>query len=124
MTTNVWQRVFRATARRRIGSIPHCAALGAADIGEAKLADGRHVWTTWGRNLDLAAELVEVLESTTYDLVVFGTRPDAYAEIVLGMAGDDLDGLMPLLRMQPAEKAWIEESDTAGRVTGDPFRLV
>jgi hypothetical protein len=42
----------RAVSKRRIGSLPYCMALGCADIGEAKLGDGRRVLITWGRNLN------------------------------------------------------------------------
>lgn len=41
----------RAVAKRRIGSLPFAVALGIADIGEAKMEDGRRVLVTWGRNL-------------------------------------------------------------------------
>lgn len=37
----------RAVSKRRIGSLPYCMALGCADIGEAKLGDGRRVLITW-----------------------------------------------------------------------------
>ena len=40
-----------AVSRRRLGSMPLCLALGCADIGEARLADGRQVLTTWGRSV-------------------------------------------------------------------------
>jgi hypothetical protein len=41
----------RAVARRRVGALPMCIALGCCDIGEARLEDGRQVLTTWGRNI-------------------------------------------------------------------------
>jgi len=42
---------LRAIAKRRIGSLPLAIALNCCDVGEAKLADGRRVLVTWGRNL-------------------------------------------------------------------------
>lgn len=41
----------RAVSKRRIGSLPFSVALGCADVGEAKLEDGRRVLITWGRNI-------------------------------------------------------------------------
>lgn len=85
--------------RRRIGSLRHCIALGAADIGEAVLEDGRQVHITWGRNIP-PEEREKIIASTTYDLVVLGHAEHAWAEFLL-RAGPSLDALLSSALEEP-----------------------
>lgn len=72
----------RAVAVRHVGSLPLCMALGCADIGEAKLADGRRVLTTWGRNIDRQTQFW-FAHNSTFAPVWVGAD-DGACELIIG----------------------------------------
>jgi hypothetical protein len=72
----------RAVAYRRLGSIPFTQALGACDIGEAKLADGRRVLITWGRLAD-RQEQFWFAHNSTFTPVWCGDEGGA-CELIIG----------------------------------------
>lgn len=72
----------RAVAKRRIGSLPYAVALGSADVGEAKLEDGRRVLITWGRNLSKAEQFWHA-HNTLFTPVWVGSD-DGSCELIIG----------------------------------------
>lgn len=72
----------RAIAVRRIGSLPFSMALGCADIGEAKLADGRRVLITLGRALNQTDQFWFAHQSS-FSPVWVGAE-DGACELVIG----------------------------------------
>lgn len=71
-----------AVSKRYIGSLPFAAAMGACDVGEAKLADGRRVLITWGRNAT-PDEQFWYAHNTSYAPVWIGSDTGA-CELVIG----------------------------------------
>jgi hypothetical protein len=90
----------------RFGSLPACIGLAAPDVGVAELDDGRLVWITWGRNLDLDGGTArQLLAQTTFDLAVHSTyrrgEPRDIAEVILP---DDLVAkLLPAIDHTPRD---------------------
>lgn len=76
----------------RLGSIPCCIALGATDIGVARV-DGRQVYITWGRNMP-RAEQAGFMRRTSFELIHL-IASDGEAEIVL--PNEMVAPLLPLL---------------------------
>lgn len=72
----------RAVSKRRIGSLPFAVALGCADIGEAKLTDGRRVLITWGRNAS-PDEQFWFAHNTSFAPVWVGAE-DGACELIIG----------------------------------------
>lgn len=72
----------RAVAYRRIGSLPLSVATGCCDIGEAKLADGRRVLVTIGRNTT-QEEQFWFAHNTTFANVWLGAE-DGACELIIG----------------------------------------
>ena len=54
MKPELYECTLRAVenSAKRIGAIPCCIALSAADIGTCELETGETVYITWGRNLN------------------------------------------------------------------------
>lgn len=72
----------KATCKRHIGSLPLAVALGCADIGEAKLQDGRRVLITWNRNLN-KSEQFWFAHNTSFVPVWVGSA-DGSCELIIG----------------------------------------
>ena len=72
----------KAVAVRRLGSLPLSVATGCSDIGEAKLADGRRVLVTWGRQIN-PTEQFWFAHNTAYQPVWCGAD-DGACELVIG----------------------------------------
>jgi hypothetical protein len=88
---NIDSSAVRAVACRRLGSLPLCLALGAADIGEAKLEDGRRVIITWGANVDAAGQFWHA-HNSRFQPVWVGSS-DGACELILGEDGESSDEL-------------------------------
>lgn len=94
----------RAVSRRHIGALPFSLAMGGADIGEAKLVDGRRVLITWGRNAT-KDEQFWFAHNTTYTPVWCGDD-DGRCELILAetfASGDAVDWLWLGLRLVKEE---------------------
>lgn len=72
----------RAVAKRHIGGLPFATALGLCDVGEAKLADGRRVLITWGRNAN-PDEQFWFAHNSSYAPVWVGSE-DGACELIIG----------------------------------------
>ena len=57
---------------KRLGSVPGCISLGAADIGVCELETGESVYISWGRNLD-ARDQQWFAENSHYKPVLLGS---------------------------------------------------
>lgn len=85
-------REIRKNSWKHYGSPAGCVHLGACDIGRAREAHGKGwIYTTWGRNLSLAAAeklgypvvLNDACSKPTYEIVLEG---HTLAGILAGMA--------------------------------------
>lgn len=94
MTTTLEPQILQADADSfiRLGGIPCCIALGAADIGVARV-DGRQVYITWGRNMP-RTDQADFMQRTSFELIHLGAS-DGEAEIVL--PNEMVAPLLPLL---------------------------
>lgn len=83
MKTELFECTIKAKpfSWKRIGAIPLCVALGAADIGECQLETGETVYTTWGRNLS-RLDQIWFYENTHFQPIVLGSDA-GFAELIL-----------------------------------------
>lgn len=79
----------RAVACRRLGSLPLCVALRSADVGEAKLEDGRRVLITWGAKVTPDEQFWHAHNSGLQS-VWLGSE-DGCGELILGDVHDRSD---------------------------------
>ena len=78
---------------KRLGSIPACVALAAADIGTCELETGETVYVTWGRNLD--REQQSWFAKHTHFRAVWLSADDGSAELIL--PNEMVAHLLPIL---------------------------
>ena len=71
-----------AVGKRRLGTLPFALALGCCDIGEARVADGGTVLTTWGLNLP-ADKQEWFIRETRFHTIWIGAD-DGSCELILG----------------------------------------
>lgn len=74
-----------AVGKRRLGTLPFALALGCCDIGEARLAEGGTVLTTWGLNLP-ADKQQWFIRETRYHTIWMGAD-DGSCELLLSYSG-------------------------------------
>lgn len=97
MTTATQSRTIRvypiACSARRVGSLPACVALGAADIGLASV-DGGWQTITWGRNL--SREEADRMAAQTYfrPVQLDGTAEDVYELVIPERMADALKSVL------------------------------
>lgn len=81
----------RAVACRRLGSMPLTLAFGMADVGEAKLADGRRVVVTWGAEIDQGDQFWHA-HNTVFQPIWLGAD-DGSCELIIGDVHDHSDAM-------------------------------
>ena len=80
---------LRAVACRRLGSLPLCLPFHMADVGEAKLADGRRVLVTWGAGVGKDSQFWHA-HNTRFQPIWLGAD-DGTCELVIGDVHDNFD---------------------------------
>lgn len=93
---------LKAARYRHYGSPRFCMLLGTCDIGEAVTEDGRHVFTTWGLNLD--AEKVDWhKKNTLFEIIDL----DGFGELVV--KPEMMALIKPsIIDAADAKKRWLE----------------